>query len=198
MQQHADWMLRIAVFHLRIERIFQQIEQHLLYLLRVGQHVRLKIAAVVGPADMGVRVGRAEQRYCLLDGAGQRKGRAVRGTFLRHRADVTDDGARAFALRGDFLRAVEQGRRVEPAGRDAAHHSAREIADGRQRLVQFVRDGAGHFAQDRQACRVVERGLALARLFFQRALLVLGRAQLLRAPADQVFHAHRVHGPGNK
>src|SRR5574343_1180171 len=150
----------------RLDAVLDQIEQHLLDHDAVDDDVGQMLRQVEDDLragalglDVGKGAGFVDQRL-----KGDRLPVGV--ALLDHVAHAANDLAGPFGLFGSLLHRGQQVGDLVVAGLHALDAAGAVIGDGRQRLVEFVRQGGRHFAHGDQP-----RGLLQALLLLEIALV---------------------------
>ena len=180
----APWRMR----H-RLQRIAEQVDQNLLDLDPIDQHqivLRVEIEAKLDALFAGA--GEAE-RAGFLDQLGEAFD-ALFGFAARDEiAQPPDDLAGAKRLLGGAIqRAFDLGLVGIGAGRQQPARTLHVVADGGERLVEFVRQRRGHLSHRAQARDVNELGLQFLKP--RLGLLMLGQ---IADKAGEVGRAAGLH-----
>ena len=170
----------------RLLGVDDQVQQHLLHLVAVGEHLR---------QAGGERVDDRDVRDALLVGA-QRERLAHDLVHVHHRArrlplaregqQVADDARGALGFAEDRLEAAAD-RLVE---RRALRQALGPAEDRRERVVQLVRDAGDRLAERRHLLRLQELVIDVARLVVE--LLALADVADERLDAQRAVVARRI------
>ena len=145
--EHA--LVRLGILH-GVEPIADEVEHHLLDQDAVGVHVRQTgrdIEREANTAPLRIEIDETER---IVEDRRHRHGGAARLALLHEFADAADDLARTLGLRGGPFHHRQQFRHRR--ARFHTHHAAVAIiGNGRQGLVDFVRQHRSHLAHRDEA-----------------------------------------------
>ena len=173
---------RLRLQRQRITGVAHEVGHHLLDEHGVGHHGRQRVAAHVDDLDLVALDVALEQAERRGDHGVQVAQLALGLAPCEEIADALDDAGRRPGLLALALQGLDDRLGHVCAARQGIEHAGVVAGDGRQRLVEFVRQGRGHLAQHGQA-RVVGHGLHLAALAFFE-VLALGDVHHRGHPAD--------------
>jgi hypothetical protein len=155
---------------LSLEGIVHEIHEHLLNLDLVHGHGRQRIVQIeFQPPVMHAGVG-GQQRVHLADEAVDVLGFAPDVLVTDQRTDTADDFPGAQGLSGNLFQRATDFRQVRRRQAQQPHAGLRVVGDGRQGLVELVRNAGRHLAHGGQA-RYAVHALQCAMRFHFRAFL---------------------------
>ena len=179
-----------------VEGVLQQVQQHLLDLLRIAPHAQALRGALLGDGNRRrLPQQAAKQGHRFADQRGRVAVGAHGGALARQRPHAGNDAGGAFGFLGDVLQRLGQCGGGQVAPRSAPLHAGGVVGNGGQRVAEFMRQRGRQLAQHRQARQVVHGLLALGQLLRQLFTLAQAAGELKGAPSHQQFDVQHVGRP---